>query len=499
MKKNRLNLILNKFVIYCQMTVIFFFLLLFPGCENNSSVDNIATVGTRKIDWKHLQRSYELFPKWVKGQTYKAAYRSQLDFLIDEKLFALAAYEEGLQNDLRVSGYLDFILKKEMIKELYRQRVTSRIKISEEEFEAAYLKMKKKIIFNFFYTPSQENAEAYFEKLKQSSFNDIQLIAIKQDYKDRSPEFTFGDMEEDLEAVVFELEKGEISEPIKVSDGYMVVQLIDGSISKFTSQLDFSEKKSKIEKVLFERKARKAANIYIKELMVDKNLTLNPPIFYILSDQLSKIIQDKVSETPVPIYLNDQEINTTRNSVSTIIDEVLITYRDGELTVRDFLDEMMKMPADLRPNINMAEQLKNAIGIVVRNEYLLQQAMKLGLEKDPKVIYETTIQTDEILSKLWLKGIYNRQLNPENKRKLESEEPVSKVVNNQNIIRLNQEESDKGLSQLNFQAFRIQVSDSLKNVYPVTIDTNLLSSKIEQPEDTIRFDPIRMVIRELFN
>jgi hypothetical protein len=305
-------------------------------------------------------------------------------------------------------------------------------------------------------------------------------------------------MQEEIEAVVFGMDKDEIAGPIQFSDGYMVVQLIGGSISKFTSEQDYAVSKSKIEKVIFERKARKAANVYIKEIMADKNLTLNPPIFYTLSDQLSKIIQDKVSETPVPIYLNDQEINTTRKSVSEIIDEVLIRYRDGELTVREFLDEMIKMPADLRPNINMAEQLKNAIGVVVRNEYLFNQAEKLELDTDPRVIYETTIQADEMLSRLWLRGV-NRQRETENKKSMATTKSESQLENSQKLSQWQQKESDRWLSQLNFQSLRVKVSDSLKNVYPVTIDTNMLYSKIKQPEDTIRFDPTKMVIRELFN
>ena len=46
--------------------VLFFTILIFISCEENIFVrnnDNIAIVGRRKIDWKHIQRSYELTPK----------------------------------------------------------------------------------------------------------------------------------------------------------------------------------------------------------------------------------------------------------------------------------------------------------------------------------------------------------------------------------------------------------------------------------------------------
>jgi len=150
-------------------------LLQFFSCERNNPTEEkniIAVVGSNQIDWKHLQRSFELVSKWRKGITYKSAYRSQLDFLIDEKLFAQAAHSEGIQNDPRISEYLDFIHKKETIKELYRQKVSSNVQIPEEEYKAAYLMMKKKVQFNYFFSSSESHAIDYQKALKTQNFQE---------------------------------------------------------------------------------------------------------------------------------------------------------------------------------------------------------------------------------------------------------------------------------------------------------------------------------------
>jgi hypothetical protein len=491
---------MNNNVIKSTIIVGIITILQFSGCENNmpaEKMDIIAVIGSREIDWKHLQRSFEFIPKWEKGLTYKEAYRIQLDFLIDEKLFSQAAQTEGMQKNSKYSEYLDFIHKKEMIKELYRQQVKSKIKIPETEYKAAYLKMKKKVQFNYFFSSSLDHATAYQKSLKTYPFEEILLLDLKDDHRGTSPIFSYGDVQQELEEVIFDLKKGEISSPIEVADGYMVVQLIDGSIEKFSSELDFAEKKSKIQKIIFERKARIVANNYIKDLMLDKNLTLNPPIFYALSNQLSVVIKDKVSDTPIPIFVNDQEINLTSKNASDIIDEVLITYRHGEMTVRDFLDELMKMPADLRPNVKMEIQLKNAIGVIIRNKYLFEQARELGLSNHPNVAYEAAIQTDEILSKLWLKKYYESKQEYINKSKSDLEELV--LNRNPDVINTEQKRSTEMRSELSFQELRMYASDSLKDLYHVTLDTSLLYNLVNQPQDTIRFDPVNMVVRELFN
>lgn len=480
----------NKIITYCLILSILLIIGFLVSCERKTTVQNqnvIATVGKKTIDWNHLQRSFELTPKWGKGLTYKQAYQVQLDFLIDEKLFSQAALGEEIHRDPKTIAYLEFIQKKELIKELYRQQVKSEIQISESEYKAAYLKAKKKVQFNYIFSPSLENAEFYQKSLEKIPFDEIPLMDPQNDAKGTSPMFGFGDMQQELEDVVFELEKDEISQPIEIENGYMIVRVIDGKIDKFASERDYQEMRSKIEKVIFERKSRKAANSYVKNLMLDKNLTLNPPIFFTLSDQLSKIIQDKVSETPLPIFVNDEEIDLTQRSVSEIMDEVLATHRDGQMTVRDFLNELMNMPADLRPNVKMPIQLKNVIGVIVRNDYLAKQAEELGLRDHPNVIYETTIQKDEILSKLWFRKYIERHKGSLTQDKLAY--PVSqKQIKNEELQ-----------SIIDLQELRLSASDSLQKIYPVTLDTALYTSQIKHPKDTIRFNPVNIVVRELFN
>jgi len=294
-------------------------------------------------------------------------------------------------------------------------------------------------------------------------------------------------MQQPLEDVVFDLEKDEVSSLIELEDELMIVKVIDGSIDKFISERDFQEKKSQIEKVIYERKARKAANQYVKDLMLDKNLTLNPPIFYALSEQLSKIIQDKVSDTPLPIFINDEEISLAQRSASEILDEVLATHQEGEMTVREFLNELLNMPGDLRPNVKLSLQLKNVIGVIVRNQYLAKQAEEMGLRDHPTVVYEAGIQQDEILSKLWLKKYLDRH----RQTQMQDHSTHRRI--------LNQTGTDRDPSTFFSQEWRIFASDSLRHIYPVTLDTVSYYSLMKQPEDTIKVDPVRIVFREFFN
>lgn len=96
--------------------------LVLAACSDRrpAEPDILAAVGDRRIDWQHLQRSYELNPKWGRGLTRQEAYNHQLEYLVHEKLFALAAREQGLDREPDMAAYLQFIREKEMIKALQK-------------------------------------------------------------------------------------------------------------------------------------------------------------------------------------------------------------------------------------------------------------------------------------------------------------------------------------------------------------------------------------------
>lgn len=104
----------------------------------------VASAGERSIDWRLLQRSFQLDARWQRGQTREAAYRLQLGYLIDQKLLAQEALANGALQDPALAGYLEAIQEKEMIKELYRREVASRVEISEETYRQAYRYSKRK-------------------------------------------------------------------------------------------------------------------------------------------------------------------------------------------------------------------------------------------------------------------------------------------------------------------------------------------------------------------
>ncbi len=483
--------------------LIALFLLALPvliwNCSSGENQrDLIAQVGNRKIDWKLLRRSFELEPKWGKGLTEREAYENQLNFLISRELYALEAEAEGLDRDSSIAAYLKFLKEKEMIKELYRQEVANKIRISEEEYRKAYENSKKQVMFHYVLTPDSQRAQHYYQQLKSIPFDQLELER-EDDSKGTTGLLKFGEMDPALEAFVFDMKPGELAPPVRIREGWMVVKFVNGVVEKFMSELDFAEKKSKIRKVLFDRKAGKVANRYIKALMSDKDLQLNPPVFYALSHEFSRRVKNKYSEQPLPVFVSNREIQETEISLKDLQDSVLITFKDGHFTVRDFLRYLSNMPSGLRPRVKMQQELKDAIGVAVRNHYLAQVAYQRGLDRHPRVQYEYGIQRDELLAKYWLKRQRDKlQVSPQEIQEFRKKEKFKKIQ-----ARFNKKWSDEEVQDLildyKFARLKIELEQKLREKYAVKVDTALFLEKIPHPDRLIKDDPIRFVVRELFN
>ncbi|RMF57827.1 MAG: hypothetical protein D6748_10305 [Calditrichaeota bacterium] len=471
-----------------------------PFCSRESSREQeiVARVGDRIIDWKLLRRSFNLEPKWDRGLTYGEAYSNQLNFLIEQKLFAQEALAEGLDKDPDVARKLRVIKEKEMMKELYREVVASQVQISDSEYEQAYLNSKKKVQFEYIASPDSLSAVKYRQLMQSHPVDEISLLNPGEERKGVSPYFSFGDMAPELETVVFQMQLGEISSPIRVGKEYMVVKLIDGEINKFMSKIDFAETKSKIRKVIFERHARKLSDQYIYNLLKDKKIEINPTVFFALSEKFSEIVQPKTSQTPLTIHLTNAELKNTRTELKDMANEVLVTFKDGHLTVKEFLQILWDLPAPMRPQVNMAQQLKKAIAVTVRNLYLVKEAYRRGLDTHPVVQYETLHQSDALLSRYYMKRLKNAIS--------VTEDEIQEFMHKKNFPSVNQQLNGKLtptavreiLVDYKFHEERMKTVEELKPFYPVEINDQVLKSHIPDAEKIIQERPVGFIYREEF-
>jgi len=487
-----------------QTYILLFNLALFIAISSCSSDKQkqpsmIAMVADKNIDWKLLNRSYHLEPKWGRGLTQKNAYLNQLNFLIDQKLYAQAAIEQGLNLDKDNKRYLTFLKEKEMIKELYRREVESQISVTEEEYKTAYRKLKTQIKLDYITTADRVSAQKYLKMIQKTPINEVILKNPAAEEKGTTPYFSFGEMAEEIDNVAFDLELNETAGPLKIKNKYMVIRLVDGSREVLFSEADFAESKSKIRQIIFDRRASRLSNQYIYKLLKDENVKLNPEVFSVLSAHFDAIVSAEIDENPLPVNLSDNELKQVRTKIQDIRNEVLVTYNQGQMTVEEFISRLFVMPAGLRPMVKMSQNLKLAIGIIVRDKYLAERAYEEGLDRTDKVIYETEWQSDQFLAREWLSNLRAQiSLTPDEIHAFKSSETYQEILQRSKKEITSTQIQDL-LKDFKFADAKMISADSLRQKYDVFVDSSALLSRLEEPDEIIKQNPIKLTYRENFN
>jgi len=84
-----------------------------------------------------------------------------------------------------------------------------------------------------------------------------------------------------------------------------------------------------------------------------------------------------------------QFTNAFIKNIQTILDsylnEPLITFQGGEVSLGEYFNALKGIPMGNRPRIRTPRQLSNKIGIWVRDELLLKEAYRQGLDDHPRV------------------------------------------------------------------------------------------------------------------
>jgi hypothetical protein len=469
------------------------------SCEPAGDNVVVAKAGQRDIQWQELYLSYNLDPKWGKGLTNEQSFRNQLDYLIDEKIFAQQAEQENLvAGDGDLAGHLEFLEEKELIRALYRQEVKSKIQISDAEYQQAYEYSKITLRYQFVETPDSTRAQDYLARLQKSTVDEILLIDPASERKGESPMVKIGDVDEQIEQAVFPLKLNETAGPVKVGASWYALKVVEGSRELFRSKLDFAENKSKIDQILFDRKAAGVSAAYIRSIMQDKNVRLNPEIFGLVLRHFSRIASSIEGTMPEPVQIPDRELRRVQSSLVDNLDQPVVFFAGESMTVGEFLQQLLNMPAGLRPKVNMAQDLKVAIGRVVRNRYLVEEARRRGLDKDEEVRELVRREQDKVLARTWL-------------RKLQrgvtvSEEEVARFRESEQFAYLEQRLGHEPEEQfvrdivwdLRFSELRHQEAQRLRGQFAFKVFDKKLLEKIENPGAIIKQDPVGFSYREEF-
>ena len=389
--------------------IIVFIALYFYSCsQQKMDEDTVAIVGKDKISKSDLLVSYELLPYYASSKKGVDGLQAHLEMLSEKKMFAQEGRRRGYAKDPVVKRAARYYENEALRTALYQDEIENKIEVTDEELLDFYKNQNTQVRVKHLFAKTQEqidriqyalNNDVSWEELARFTFRDSALANSGGDLG----WIGYGEMDEAFEDAAFNLEMGEISEPVRSKFGYHLIKLENVRRNIMQSMDDFVLRKDNLEAAYVKREEKNRSSQFIKEFMQKKDLKMINETFDILVKFIGEsIISAQMNEPEFRPNIRDDELNTLMNDLEPYYDEVLLTFNNGEWTIKDLVDYIRILPETNRPHIDNPRTFRRELGIMMRDHFLNEEARRRGLQDDPYVIKERKHWEDEfIFSRFW--------------------------------------------------------------------------------------------------
>lgn len=348
---------------------IIILILIFPILSISQTENKIvAEVGKHKIFTKQFKERYEDY-LFATGMYDKFNVRMKvLKDMINEILAYNYDDNSTIFNDESYKKELSWLWNQSVLAYLKDREIYAKISVSDEEARKAFRRMNQKIAVSHLFARTKEEAdELYgllrkgfrFEALAEQVFSDS-LLRNNGGYLGY---FSWGDLDPTFEEKAFDMEIGEISEPVKTEFGYSIIKLEDKVERPLLTEYEYQIRKNKIKSAVRLYKKRPAERAYIESVIdLEKFKFNNSCLNYVLNelriDTLQGIMKSKV------------ELSGTN----------CVNYGSKKYSLRQILKRINEVPIYHKRKIKDLSSLKTVIKGFFLQDTLLAIAHEKGYD-----------------------------------------------------------------------------------------------------------------------
>ncbi|MDW0114895.1 peptidylprolyl isomerase [Sporosarcina saromensis] len=257
--------------------------LALAACSNDQKTSDDEVIATTKSGEITKQDLYEemkdaIGPQVIENMLLQQALENEYkitDKEVEEEIKKQKeVYGDNFDMYLEQNGITEAFFEKNVKSQMLQKKMVESLEVSEEDVAKGLERAKTELHARHIVVPDEETAKEVIQKIKDGG--DFEALAKEYSTEPVAQEtggdlgwFGPGKMLQEFEDAAYALKKGELSEPVKTSYGYHVIELLD--TRKAESEKTEEELKAEIENslkgVLFEAKLQeliKAADVDIK-------------------------------------------------------------------------------------------------------------------------------------------------------------------------------------------------------------------------------------------
>jgi parvulin-like peptidyl-prolyl isomerase len=377
------------------MKVLLLLITILPCQLFAASADSVlAEVGDKKITTGEFRLRFEMSPQVHSQVDLHTKKEFFLYTLIAEKLFALEAERNNADTSEIMKYTYNEIERMYLRDALYKIEITDRIFITDDELKTAAEREMYKLVLRTFYSEDSSKAYGMYKYFINSKIPDTTAAGFAVD----EIEITYGDLSNDIENAVYNLNKGEYTSPIKYAGGYYIFQLKE---KKFSSE-DNNDPASllrKAEKKLREIKSAYRYSEYFNNFFAGRSVEADGAIFWSIAYKIGEKLKSKPA-VKEGYRLTIDDIRDIENQFGDSLSVVYIKTDRSPLTIKEFLRKLSFKGFAVKgtDENTIAGTLNGIVKEIIESELLTAEAYRRGLHKLPGVKEEIRMWKDYNLS-----------------------------------------------------------------------------------------------------
>ena len=361
------------------------------GCHQREPV--IATISHRESIT--LREFKEAFSRGKAPETLRAvgveALRIHLDRMIQDRIRILRAYEMDLDEDASVVSTTEPVKIRSLLDRLYQTEIVDKV-VTESEIRQYYSHSGKELIVRkiLFRVPAQadsveeDSVMAAAESMVQALRSGADFSRMALDHSDdevsarrggRIGEWTWSTSPDPLRNVAFEMEAGEISDPVRDAKGYNILKV---DRIRQQKRKPYAKARDEIRNLLIREKRTelsRRANVYLQEAMEARNVVWDEEALNAFAGRISGWGN----------LLRDSLLDSLNNLPSSEKERILVRMKQDDFRVREFARRIASSSPRYQLGNPEANVLKRIIEQYLMSDVLSDLARKKGLERDPAV------------------------------------------------------------------------------------------------------------------
>lgn len=334
----------------------------------------IAQVGDRTISWDDYREAYIDYLVSTGLPDEPRRRMGFLERLVSMQLVRLDAIGNGLGEGEAWKDAEERARRRLLIDAWIADAAWDTLTVDESELEDLFVRVNTEITARHLYAPTREEAARLVDRLAAGEqFDDLAREVFSDPVLANSGgslgTFGFDEMDPAFEEVAFSLSPGEVSEPVRTSQGWSVIRVDDRFTKPLVTETEFASRRPMLSAFVLDRERKLARRRLVDGMLVEAEPVIDPAV----ADYLLALLG------PGIVRGEDGDVDA---------DAVLLRYtdglRDGTWTVGDFLaaarftDVAQRRAVRDRPTFEAF-----ATGLLVR-DLIMDRALQTGLDRSDR-------------------------------------------------------------------------------------------------------------------